>query len=45
MKKDISHLIDNVFEEVVTIRRQIHSNPELSGNEVETAALISNILN
>jgi amidohydrolase len=45
MKKDISHLIDNVFEEVVTIRRQIHSNPELSENEVETAALISNILN
>ena len=33
--------IDDIFDEVVTLRRDIHMHPELSGEEVRTAELVS----
>ncbi|MFW6254669.1 MAG: hypothetical protein ACOC41_07055 [Chitinivibrionales bacterium] len=38
--KNLYALIDSLYESVVTIRRTIHQNPELSGNEYDTARLI-----
>ena len=37
----IKGLSDQIFREVVTIRRHIHQNPELSFEEQETAALVA----
>src|SRR5579884_2863182 len=34
-------LVDGVREEMVTTRRRLHREPELSGQEVNTAALIA----
>lgn len=33
-----------IYNKIVDIRRQIHQNPELSGNETETAALVTKYL-
>ena len=33
--------IDDIFDEVVALRRDIHMHPELSGEEVRTAELVS----
>ncbi|RYF90338.1 MAG: amidohydrolase, partial [Chitinophagaceae bacterium] len=40
MKNIIKARAEEIFDEVVEIRRQIHSNPELSFKEFETSALI-----
>ncbi len=40
IKKQSSEIVD----EIVSIRRMFHQNPELSGNEFETAEIIHNIL-
>ena len=45
IKSEIKKLSAEYFQEVVSIRRQIHSEPELSNEEVKTAAYISSILN
>jgi len=37
MKERISALAETIFQEIVEIRRHIHTNPELSFEEVETA--------
>lgn len=36
--------IDEIFEEIVKIRRKLHANPELSQQEVETSKTISEFL-
>ncbi|MAJ90257.1 MAG: N-acyl-L-amino acid amidohydrolase, partial [Flavobacteriales bacterium] len=41
----INDLAENIFEEIIVIRRHIHKNPELSFNEYETSAYIKSILN
>ncbi len=43
-KNQIVLLADKYFHEIVTIRRQIHMNPELSYHEKQTAKLIASIL-
>lgn len=40
----ISQLSDTYFEKMVAIRRHLHQNPELSGEEKETADFIAQIL-
>lgn len=44
-KKKINELADDFFDEMVEIRRHLHSNPELSEQEFKTAAFISAKLN
>jgi amidohydrolase len=41
LKENILKLVGEYQEEMVAIRRHLHSNPELSKNEVNTARLIS----
>ena len=41
----IKDLAENIFEEIIVIRRHIHKNPELSFNEYETSAYIKSVLN
>ena len=41
---DIKKRIDEIFDELVEIRRDIHSHPELSENEFRTSDKICNIL-
>lgn len=36
--------IDEIFEEIVGIRRELHANPELSQQEINTAQIISRFL-
>ena len=36
--------IENIYPQIVDIRRRIHSNPELSEHEKETSALVAAIL-
>ncbi len=36
--------IDEIFEEIVGIRRELHANPELSQQEVKTSQIISEFL-
>ena len=40
----IKDLAENIFEEIIVIRRHIHKNPELSFNEYETSAYIKSVL-
>jgi amidohydrolase len=40
----IKQLAENIFEDIVTIRRHIHKNPELSFMEYKTSAYIKSIL-
>ena len=40
LKKHIQDISENIFEEVVGMRRHIHSHPELSFQEKETAAYV-----
>ncbi|HEY0175486.1 MAG TPA: amidohydrolase, partial [Pedobacter sp.] len=39
-KEQIQHLAANIFEEVVSYRRHLHANPELSFKEFQTSAFI-----
>jgi amidohydrolase len=41
IKEQIQQLAKNIFNEVVANRRHLHSNPELSFQEVETSAFIA----
>ncbi|MBD3418621.1 MAG: amidohydrolase [Chitinivibrionales bacterium] len=40
MKKILQRHIEEIYPSIVDIRRHIHSRPELSGEEFETAALV-----
>jgi amidohydrolase len=40
MEKSLLRLIDEAYPEAVRLRRMIHANPELSGEEFETAKLV-----
>lgn len=40
----IKEKVENIFEEIVKIRRKIHMNPELGYEEYETSKLIKNYL-
>jgi amidohydrolase len=42
--KNITEIVDRVLPEVVELRHKIHSNPELAGNEFDTAKLIRKTL-
>ena len=44
MINKIKNLSADIFNEIVSIRRHIHQNPELSFNEEETSAYIKSIL-
>ena len=44
MIASIKEIADNIFEEIVNIRRHLHMNPELSFNEYETSSYIKSIL-
>ena len=44
MIQKIKELAENIFDDVVAIRRHIHKNPELSFKEHETSAYIKSIL-
>lgn len=44
IKEIIKQKSSEIFDEVVSIRRMFHQNPELSGKEFETAEIIHNIL-
>lgn len=44
MKSPLWKLIDGAYPEAVRLRRMIHENPELSGEEFETARLVYNHL-
>ena len=44
LQKKIKDLSETYFNEVVTIRRTIHQNPELSFQELQTSAYIKSIL-
>ena len=44
LKKRIQQLSQNYFEEVRSIRRHLHQNPELSFQEVETGKFIAKTL-
>lgn len=37
---DIRSFVDTIFDELVSIRRDIHAHPELGMHEVRTSALI-----
>ncbi len=43
-KEKIECLVDSILPEVIVLRRTIHRNPELAGNEFFTAALIRKTL-
>ena len=40
----IKQLAESIFDEVVSIRRHLHKNPELSFNEYKTSAYIKSVL-
>ncbi len=40
MKEQIKQLADQIFSEIVDIRRHIHANPELSFHEYQTSAFV-----
>lgn len=44
MIDNIKQIAENIFEDVLGIRRHIHKNPELSFKEYETSAYIKSIL-
>lgn len=41
---NINNFIDDIFLDILSIRRQLHQNPELSENEIHTEKLICNEL-
>jgi len=43
-KQQIKAQVQNFFPELIKIRRELHANPELSFEEVNTAKFISNLL-
>ena len=44
LKNTINELVEKYFDEVVSIRRHIHENPELSFQEYETSKYITSLL-
>ena len=40
-KKQLLAAVDSVFDDAVSLRRQLHMHPELSEQETETARLIA----
>tara|TARA_B100001142_G_scaffold290013_1_gene307181 strand:+ start:878 stop:2047 length:1170 start_codon:yes stop_codon:yes gene_type:complete len=44
MIKKIKEITESIFEDIVSIRRHIHKNPELSFKEYKTSAYIKSIL-
>ena len=44
MINKIKKLADNIFDDIVEIRRHIHKNPELSFKEHETSNYIKSVL-
>ena len=42
--KNVKALIDSYLEKIISYRRHIHENPELSHEEKETAAFIAKTL-
>lgn len=44
MINKIKELVEDIFKDIVEIRRNIHKNPELSFNEYETSAYIKSVL-
>ena len=42
--KDISKIVDRILPQVTELRHAVHSNPELAGNEFDTAKLIRETL-
>ena len=41
---DIRSFVDTIFDELISIRRDIHAHPELGMHEVRTSALIRSCL-
>ena len=44
MKEQIQNLSEEFFDEIVSVRRHLHMNPELSFEEYETSKYIKQLL-
>ena len=42
--KEVSNKVSEIKERLIKFRREIHMNPELSGNEKDTAAFVAGVL-
>ena len=44
IKSKVEAIVDSILPEIIELRHQIHSNPELAGQEFDTSKLIRNTL-
>lgn len=44
MLSDITEVVDSIRERMISFRREIHKNPELSGEEAATATFVAGVL-